>query len=53
MAKMDDDAVLIESLTELLPLVETDMTIFFRNLSTVQKEDTPVIDFQYNKRSLL
>ena len=36
----EDDAILIESLTELLPLVETDMTIFFRNLSNVQKEDT-------------
>ena len=36
----EDDAILIESLTELLSLVETDMTIFFRNLSNVQKEDT-------------
>jgi uncharacterized protein YdiU (UPF0061 family) len=36
----EDDTILIESLTELLPLVETDMTIFFRNLSNVQKEDT-------------
>jgi uncharacterized protein YdiU (UPF0061 family) len=34
----EEDAVLIESLTELLQLIETDMTIFFRNLSSVQKE---------------
>jgi uncharacterized protein YdiU (UPF0061 family) len=36
----DEDTILIENLTGLLPLVETDMTIFFRNLSTVQKEDS-------------
>jgi uncharacterized protein YdiU (UPF0061 family) len=36
----DEDTILIESLTELLPLVETDMTIFFRNLSSVGKEDS-------------
>ncbi|HEU4788632.1 MAG TPA: YdiU family protein [Flavobacterium sp.] len=36
----DEDAILIESLTELLQLIETDMTIFFRNLSSVQKEDS-------------
>ncbi|WP_264565085.1 protein adenylyltransferase SelO [Flavobacterium sp. N3904] len=35
----DEDPVLIENLTELLQLIETDMTIFFRNLSDVQKED--------------
>jgi uncharacterized protein YdiU (UPF0061 family) len=39
----EDDAILIESLTELLPLVETDMTIFFRNLGDVQKEDIATI----------
>jgi uncharacterized protein YdiU (UPF0061 family) len=39
MAK-EDDAILIESLTELLSLIETDMTIFFRNLGNVKKEDT-------------
>lgn len=43
MTKVDDDAVLIESLIELLQLVETDMTIFFRNLSNVQKGDTPEV----------
>lgn len=36
----DEDAVLIESLTVLLPEVETDMTIFFRNLADVQKNDS-------------
>lgn len=36
----DEDTVLIESLTELLQLVETDMTIFFRNLSDIQKTDS-------------
>lgn len=36
----EEDAILIESLTELLQLVETDMTIFFRNLASVQKEDS-------------
>ncbi|PZX94278.1 YdiU family protein [Flavobacterium aquariorum] len=36
----DEDAVLIEGLTELLQVVETDMTIFFRNLGSVQKEDS-------------
>jgi uncharacterized protein YdiU (UPF0061 family) len=39
----DEDAVLIESLTELLQLIETDMTIFFRNLSSVKKEDSTEI----------
>ncbi|WP_348810805.1 protein adenylyltransferase SelO [Flavobacterium maritimum] len=38
----EEDAALIESLTELLQLVETDMTIFFRNLSNVQKENSAV-----------
>ena len=36
----EEDAILIESLTELLQLVEADMTIFFRNLSNVQKADS-------------
>lgn len=39
----DEDIVLIESLTELLQLIETDMTIFFRNLSNVQKTDSAII----------
>ena len=41
----DEDAVLIESLTELLPVIETDMTIFFRNLGDVQKLDSATIAF--------
>src|SRR6187431_1711088 len=41
----DEDAVLIESLTELLPLIETDMTIFFRSLGDIQKQDSGVIAF--------
>jgi uncharacterized protein YdiU (UPF0061 family) len=36
----NEDAILIESLTALLQLVETDMTIFFRNLGRVQKTDS-------------
>lgn len=38
--KKESDAILIESLSELLQLVETDMTIFFRNLSNIQKTDS-------------
>ncbi|SHG88207.1 Uncharacterized conserved protein YdiU, UPF0061 family [Flavobacterium fluvii] len=41
----DEDAILIESLIELLQLVETDMTIFFRNLGSIQKEDSAEIAF--------
>jgi uncharacterized protein YdiU (UPF0061 family) len=36
----ENDLLLIESLTALLPLIETDMSIFFRNLSTILKDDT-------------
>jgi len=36
----EEDSILIEGLTELLQLVETDMTIFFRNLSNVHKTAT-------------
>ncbi len=43
--KKEEDAVLIESLTQLLQLIETDMTIFFRNLSDVTKADTALIAF--------
>jgi uncharacterized protein YdiU (UPF0061 family) len=56
--KINDDAFLIEILTELLQLVETDMTIFFRNLSSVQKGDTPEVAFNtikeafYNEKDL-
>ncbi|MDI1305249.1 MAG: YdiU family protein [bacterium] len=56
--KKETDAILIESLTQLLQLVETDMTIFFRNLSTVTKEDTAITAFNkikdafYNEKDL-
>lgn len=36
----EEDAALVEKLTEALQLTETDMTIFFRNLANVTK-DTP------------
>lgn len=36
-----EDAALINQLVENLQLSETDMTIFFRNLSNVTKKDTP------------
>jgi len=36
-----DDAVLIQELLETLQEIETDMTIFFRNLSLVLKNDSP------------
>jgi uncharacterized protein YdiU (UPF0061 family) len=58
MIKKNDDAVLIESLTQLLQLVETDMTIFFRNLSSVQKGDIVEVSFNtikeafYNEKDL-
>ncbi|MDR6843649.1 protein adenylyltransferase SelO family protein [Flavobacterium granuli] len=54
----DEDAILIESLTELLQLIETDMTIFFRNLSSVKKEDSTEIALDtikeafYNEKDL-
>jgi uncharacterized protein YdiU (UPF0061 family) len=54
----EEDAVLIESLTELLQLVETDMTIFFRNLGSVQKKDSSLPAFDtikdafYNEKDL-
>jgi uncharacterized protein YdiU (UPF0061 family) len=54
----EEDAILIESLTELLQLVETDMTIFFRNLSSIQKIDSPEVAFEkikyafYNEKDL-
>jgi len=54
----DEDAVLIESLTELLQLAETDMTIFFRNLGNVLKSDSGAIAFEkikeafYNEKGL-
>ena len=36
-----EDAALVTGLVENLQLSETDMTIFFRNLSTITKTDTP------------
>lgn len=36
----EEDSILIEGLTELLQLIETDMTIFFRNLSNIHKTNT-------------
>lgn len=47
----EEDAILVESLTELLPLVETDMTIFFRNLGNIQKEDSAEVAFEKIKES--
>jgi uncharacterized protein YdiU (UPF0061 family) len=49
--RKDEDAILIESLIELLQLVETDMTIFFRNLGNVQKADSAVIVFDKIKEA--
>ncbi len=39
--KENDDVKLIEDLEQRLQLTETDMTIFFRNLSQIRKENTP------------
>jgi uncharacterized protein YdiU (UPF0061 family) len=56
--KKEDDLVLIASLTQLLERVETDMTIFFRNLSTVTKVDSKITAFDaikdafYNEKDL-
>ncbi|MFV8343809.1 protein adenylyltransferase SelO [Flavobacterium sp. XS2P39] len=56
--KKEEDAGLIESLTQLLERIETDMTIFFRNLSNVTREDTAVTAFNtiknafYNEKDL-
>jgi uncharacterized protein YdiU (UPF0061 family) len=43
--KKETDAILIGRLTQLLESVETDMTIFFRNLSNVTRDDTAIIAF--------
>lgn len=54
----DEDAVLIDNLTELLQLAETDMTIFFRNLANILKEDSKEVIFEkikeafYNEKDL-
>lgn len=56
--KKEEDVVLIHSLVELLQLVETDMTIFFRNLSDVTKVATSIAAFNtvkaafYNEKDL-
>ena len=56
--KKEQDVVLIQSLTQLLEKVETDMTIFFRNLSNVTKADTALTAFNaikdafYNEKDL-
>ena len=47
----DEDTVLVESLTELLQLVETDMTIFFRNLGNIKKEDSVEAAFEKIKEA--
>jgi serine/tyrosine/threonine adenylyltransferase len=54
----EEDTALIENLTELLQLIETDMTIFFRNLANIHKEDAPedafdkIKDAFYNEKDL-
>ena len=54
----EEDVILIESLTELLQLVETDMTIFFRNLGNINKSDSVEVAFNaikeafYNEKDL-
>jgi uncharacterized protein YdiU (UPF0061 family) len=56
--KKEQDAVLFQSLTQLLERVETDMTIFFRNLSSVTKTDlaetafNTIKDAFYNEKGL-
>jgi uncharacterized protein YdiU (UPF0061 family) len=47
----EEDAILIENLTELLQLVETDMTIFFRNLGNIQKGDSAEASFDTIKEA--
>jgi len=47
----DEDDILIESLIELLQLTETDMTIFFRNLSSVVKSDATDAFFEKIKEA--
>ena len=56
--KGDNDLSLVEQLTQLLEKAETDMTIFFRNLGTIQKEDSTITAFEkikiafYNENGL-
>jgi len=56
--KKESDIAIIESLTQQLEKAETDMTIFFRNLSDVVKGDTSTVAFDkikeafYNEKDL-
>ncbi|MBP4143144.1 YdiU family protein [Flavobacterium sp. P4023] len=56
--KSNYDLFLVNRLTELLEKVETDMTIFFRNLGNITKEDAVVVAFGkikeafYNEKEL-
>ena len=56
--KKEQDIILIQSLTQLLEKVETDMTIFFRNLSNITKADSAITAFNsikdafYNEKDL-
>ncbi|RKS92250.1 uncharacterized protein YdiU (UPF0061 family) [Flavobacterium limicola] len=49
--KKEQDIILIQSLTQLLEKVETDMTIFFRNLSSVTKTDSAETAFNSIKEA--
>jgi uncharacterized protein YdiU (UPF0061 family) len=49
--KKESDLLLVGVLVELLERVETDMTIFFRNLSTVSKDDSVTIAFNAIKEA--
>ena len=49
--KRESDVLLVGALVELLERVETDMTIFFRNLSSVIKADTTEIAFNTIKEA--
>lgn len=56
--KKEEDSVLIERLAELLEKIETDMTIFFRKLGGITKEDPAIKAFDtikeafYNEQDL-
>jgi len=50
-AKVESDMYLVGTLVELLERVETDMTIFFKNLSSVTKADTTEIAFNTIKEA--
>ena len=44
--RKESDKLLIETLESNLHLTETDMTIFFRSLATIKKEDSPLSAFK-------